>query len=72
MIDYVRYSDTIETPLPDEGEVIGKIVESMRRETDTVAERERHAVRASHAKSTGLLKGELRVLPGLPPELRRR
>ena len=69
MTEYVRYSDSVETPLPDEHEVFDKIVQAMTRETDTVTAREHHAVRASHAKSTGLLKGELRVLDGLPPEL---
>ena len=69
MPDYIHYSDSIETILPDEPEVIGKIVQAMSRETDTVAERERHAVRSSHAKSTGVLKGELRVLEGLPKPL---
>ena len=41
-----------------------------RRESEVTAGRYGHAVRASHAKSTGLLKGELRVLPGLPGFLR--
>lgn len=69
MADFVRYSDGIEAPLANEQETIAQIVRSMKREAEKVAEREHHAVRASHAKSTGLLKGELRVLPGLPPHL---
>ena len=67
---YVRYSAEVETQLPDEDDVIGKIIASMTRESETTAGRYNHAVRASHAKSTGLLKGELRVLPGLPTFLR--
>ena len=67
--EYVRYHDSIETVLPDEQEVINQIIQSMTRETDTVAKREQRAVRASHAKSTGALKGKLRVLDGLPPHL---
>ena len=43
---------------------------AMTREGETTAARHGHAVRTSHAKSHGLLKGELRVLEGLPPELR--
>ncbi len=69
MANFVRYADSLEAPAPGEQEVVGQIILAMQRETDKVAEREHHAVRASHAKSTGLLKGELRVLDGLPPHL---
>ena len=69
MAGFVRYADSLEAPNPGEQEVVGQIILVMQRETDKVAERERHAVRASHAKSTGLLKGEMRVLDGLPPHL---
>ena len=55
----VRYSDSIEQPRPDEAEVIGRIIGAMTRESGITAERYGHAVRASHAKSHGLLKGEL-------------
>ncbi len=67
---YVRYSGGIESKAPDEDEVIGKIIQSMMHESQMVSERHHHTVRASHAKSTGLLKGELRVLDGLPEPLR--
>ena len=67
---YVRYSPEVETRHPDEDEVIEKIIASMTRESEVTAGRHNHAVRASHAKSTGLLKGELRVLEGLPGALR--
>jgi len=49
--------------------VIGSIIQAMTRESQTVAARDGKTVRASHAKSTGLLKGELRVLDGLPQAL---
>ena len=67
---YVRYSDAIETPERGESETIDGIIQSMTRESQTVAERDGQTVRASHAKSTGLLKGELQVLDGLPEPLR--
>jgi hypothetical protein len=70
---YVRYSDSVETKSADEEEVVGKIIkiiQSMTQESQTVAARDGRTVRASHAKSTGLLKGELRVLDGLPEPLR--
>ncbi len=65
----VRYSDSIEQSRPDEAEVIERIIAAMTRESGITAERYGHAVRASHAKSHGLLKGELVVPEGLPPEL---
>lgn len=67
---YVRYSDEIETPAADEGETIGRIIASMQRESETVAGRHGRTLRASHAKSTGLLTGELRVLDGLSEPFR--
>jgi hypothetical protein len=66
----VRYSDDVEAPPPDEDAVIDRIIAAMTRESGITAERHGQAVRASHAKSHGLLKGELRVLDGLPEELR--
>lgn len=42
----------------------------MARKSEIPARRHKHAVRASHARSTGLLKGESRVLEGLPGFLR--
>ena len=70
MTQYVRYSDTVEQIDPGEGKVIDRIIESMTKASQTVAQRDGHSVRASHAKSTGLLKGEMRVLDALPAELR--
>ena len=67
---YVRYGDDLETVTEDEAEVIDGIIATMTRESQTVAERDGQTVRASHAKSTGLLKGTLAVLPNLPEPLR--
>ncbi|GJD49826.1 hypothetical protein OPKNFCMD_2560 [Methylobacterium crusticola] len=66
---YLRYRDGIETPRDDEDRTIAAIIASMTRESETVAARHGHAVRASHAKSSGLLKGTLTVLDGLPEPL---
>ena len=41
----------------------------MSEQTKKVEEREHHAVRASHAKSSACVVGELTVTDGLPPEL---
>jgi hypothetical protein len=66
---YLRYSPDIETLEPDEQESIDGIIAGMTQETETVEKREGHAVRASHAKSTACVVGELVVAEGLPPEL---
>ncbi len=66
---HVRYADDIETPLPDENRVIQDIIASMTHESQIVAQRDGQTVRASHAKSTALVKGTLAVLPDLPGPL---
>ena len=68
--NYVRYSDSVEVQQADEDRTIDSIIAAMQRESAITAERYHHGVRASHAKSHGLLKGELRVLDDLPEELR--
>ena len=67
---YVRFTPGVETVAPDENETIDGIIASMMHESEITAARYKHAVRASHAKSHGLLKGELRVLDDLPEALR--
>ncbi len=67
---YVRYGDHVETVGQDEAQVIDAIIATMTRESRTVAERDGQTVRASHAKSTGLLRGTLAVLPDLSEPLR--
>ncbi len=66
---YLRYSDDIETPEPDEQESIDGIIEGMTQETEVVEKREGRAARASHAKSTACVIGEMVVANDLPPEL---
>ncbi|MFC0409772.1 catalase family protein [Roseomonas elaeocarpi] len=66
----IPYSDDIEHRPEGEDETIDKIISSMSHESAKVAEREGHTVRASHAKASAVLKGQLRVIDGLPAELR--
>lgn len=66
----VRFSTVVETPQPGEAETIQRIIEVQQRLMEKVAQRDGHIVRAGHAKSHGLLKGELSVLDGLPEALR--
>ena len=63
------YSPEIEQAKPDEAEAIDGIIAAMTKQSEIVAGREHHTVRASHAKSTGVVVGELIVQPNLPAEL---
>ena len=65
----LRYHPDVERPDPDEQKTIDGIVEGMTGQSETVEKREGHAVRASHAKSSACVVGELVVADGLPPEL---
>lgn len=55
----------------EEGEVQTKagLLETLHQISDTTYKDSGHATRSVHAKSHGLLRGELQVLPGLPPLL---
>jgi hypothetical protein len=67
---YVPYSDEIEKPPPDEDELIDSIVQALGRANGLAYKRYGHGVRDQHAKSHGVLRGELTVYPDLPPEFR--
>jgi hypothetical protein len=69
-VDYLRYSDDVETVDPDEEKTFERIIAVMGKGGRITRERYGHAVRTSHAKAHGLLKGELRVLDNLPEPLR--
>jgi hypothetical protein len=66
---YVRYSDSLESPKPDEQRTFDEIAAAMRRIAEMINDRSRHAVRAVHAKSHGLLRADLTVADGLPEHL---
>ena len=66
---YLHYSGVIEQPQPDEQDAIDGIIKGMTQQSETVEKREHHAVRASHAKSSGCVVGEISIASGLPPEL---
>ncbi|MBE7211735.1 MAG: hypothetical protein INR65_12015, partial [Gluconacetobacter diazotrophicus] len=68
MPEYLAYRDNLETPAPDESETFAKIVQVMTDGQNITRQRYGTAVRISHAKAHGLLKGKLRVLDNLPPE----
>ena len=69
MTIYLPYSPDIEVPAADEQQAIDGIIKGMTQQTEIVEKRERHAVRASHAKSSACVIGEMIVTPNLPSEL---
>ena len=69
-LSYVQFHKSVEIPQPDEQNIFEELAATMRHITASVNDQSRHAYRAVHAKSHGLLKGELRIVEGLPPELK--
>ena len=69
-MNYVRYSQDVESIAPDEAETFQKIVEAMGKGGKIARDRYGKSVRVSHAKAHGLLSGELVIADGLPDELR--
>jgi hypothetical protein len=67
---FVRYSDDVEMIGAGEAETFEQITATLLDIVKKVGQRQRHMVRAVHAKSHGLLKAEVEVLPDLCEELR--
>jgi len=67
---YVLYAPSIEVTEPREAELVQKILRSIDRTNKSSFERYHHGIRQAHAKSPGILKGELTVYAGLPDHLR--
>ncbi len=63
------YRPDVEQPDADEQKTIDGIIQGMTQQSEKVEVREHHAVRASHAKSSACVVGEMTVAAGLPPEL---
>ena len=65
----VRYEPSVETVADDENETMLGLVEQMTKIQKITYADGGHAIRGVHAKSHGLLQGELIVSAGLPPTL---
>lgn len=65
----LAYQPSFEQLEEDEAETTREMVETMRKISQTVHQDEGHAYRSVHAKSHGLLRGEIEVLQGLPDVL---
>ena len=66
----IPYSDDLERKSPDEDELTSTIVEKLRENNERAYKKYRHAIRDAHAKSHGVLRGELTIYPDLSDELR--
>jgi hypothetical protein len=66
---YLTYTDDLERPTPDEDAVIEAIVRALHGNNEWAYKKYHHGIRDAHAKSHGILRGELTVDPDLPPEL---
>jgi hypothetical protein len=66
---YVEYRANLEQPAPDEEDFITKIVNSLHRNNEWAFKKYKHGIRDAHAKSHGILRGELRVYPDLAGHL---
>lgn len=69
MPEYVRYDDRVEVRQPEEEKDIADVLEIFGRLRAYTFDKHRHAVRDAHAKSHGILKGELTVYGGLAEPL---
>lgn len=67
---YVPYSESVEVKQPNEDEDVKEIRASFGRMREAAYEKHRHAVRDTHAKSHGILKGELQIYDNLTDELK--
>ena len=65
----LRYSPAYEHPDAEEAQTLADINEQMHRIQEKTYADGGKAIRSVHAKSHGLLAGELRIPAGLPPEL---
>lgn len=63
------WTNDVEQIQPDEAEHIRRCIDSMHRTNAMTFDRHRHGVRATHAKSHGILRGTLTVHGDLPVEL---
>ena len=65
----IRYRPDVEQPQPDEQATVTDLNETFDTILERTAEDYGHAVRSVHAKSHGLLEGELTIDSDLPAEL---
>lgn len=67
---FVRYREDVERPRPDEDQLIKKIADVLHGNNQWAFKKYRHGIRDAHAKSHGILRGELVIYPDLPEPYR--
>jgi hypothetical protein len=67
---FVPFSDDLEEPPPDEDQLIKKITDVLHGNNEWAFKKYRHGIRDAHAKSHGILRGELTIYPDLPEPYR--
>ena len=65
----LRYDPSDEQPAPDEAHTFDGLNQALHSILETTSKDYGHAVRSVHAKSHGLIEGEMTVLADLPPDL---
>ncbi len=65
----LRYDPSVEQPEADEAKVGQELIDTMRKISETTLADEGRPLRSVHAKSHGIVVGELEVADGLPPVL---
>lgn len=66
---FLRYSPAVEVPEQDEAETTQGLIDTMRSISQQTLSDGGHAIRSVHAKTHGILFGEIEVSTGLPPYL---
>jgi hypothetical protein len=69
-LTYVEYREDLESPTDDEQQLIEKMIASLRDNNERAFKKYKKGIRDAHAKSHGILRGEMTVLPGLAEHLR--
>jgi hypothetical protein len=67
---FVPYCDHLEQPGHDEDQLIKKITDVLHGNNQWAFKKYRHGIRDAHAKSHGILRGELTIYPDLPEPYR--
>jgi hypothetical protein len=65
----LRYEPSLEKPEEDEADTVHSLLEALQKINETTFKDGGHGLRSVHAKSHGLLTGELKVFDDLPPVL---
>jgi hypothetical protein len=66
---FLRYRDDLEQPRPDEDELVKKIADALHGNNEWAFKKYGHGIRDAHAKSHGIMRGELTIYPDLPAHL---